>query len=305
MKGSARMVSTMTRATTRLTDLIERSTALDAVARPLTAAVSKLLPRGPVNDTLSGTTAGHPAHPVLVLAPLGTWLSTTALDLFGGRGSRDAALRLLGIGNLAALPAALSGVNDWMDTTGPEQRVGVVHGLANVGGLTLFTASWLARRRGEHRRGVLLSLSGLAVAGGAGWLGGHLAFARGVGVDTTAFQPWVGEWTDVGVEDKLEGGVPTLVHAHDVPIMLVRDRGVILALADRCTHRGAPLHEGTVEDGCVICPWHGSRFRLADGAVEQGPATRPQPRFEVRVSEGRIEVRQCGTAGSLRTNPIS
>ncbi len=305
MKEGVPMASTMARATTRLTDLIERSPALDAVAKPLAAGVSKLIPRGPINDILSGTVSGHPAHPALVLAPLGAWLSATALDLFGGRGSRDAAQRLLGIGNLAALPAALSGANDWMDTRGPEQRVGVVHGLANVGGLTLFTASWLARRRGDHRTGVVLSLFGMALATGSGWLGGHLAYARGVGVDTTAFQSSVKEWTEVSTEDQVHDNVPMLVRAHGVPIMLMRDRGVIVALADRCTHRGGPLHEGTVGDGCVTCPWHGSRFRLVDGAVDHGPATRPQPRFDVRVSDGRIEVRQGSMAGSLKTNPVS
>jgi nitrite reductase/ring-hydroxylating ferredoxin subunit len=58
-----------------------------------------------------------------------------------------------------------------------------------------------------------------------------------------------------------------------------------------CTHRGAPLADGKIEDGCVRCPWHGSRFDLADGAVVEGPATFPLAHFETKRSKGGIAVR--------------
>ena len=54
---------------------------------------------------------------------------------------------------------------------------------------------------------------------------------------------------------------------------------------------GGPLGEGTIAEDCVTCPWHGSIFRFADGAVVRGPARSPQPRYETRVSGDRIEVR--------------
>jgi nitrite reductase/ring-hydroxylating ferredoxin subunit len=41
----------------------------------------------------------------------------------------------------------------------------------------------------------------------------------------------------------------------------------------------------------VTCPWHGSRIRLEDGSVEQGPAAYPQPVLETRISGGMVEVR--------------
>jgi nitrite reductase/ring-hydroxylating ferredoxin subunit len=67
---------------------------------------------------------------------------------------------------------------------------------------------------------------------------------------------------------------------------------VVLAIAARCSHAGGPLEEGEVDDDlCVTCPWHGSHFRLADGSVVRGPASAPQPSFEVRSSDGNIEVR--------------
>ena len=58
-----------------------------------------------------------------------------------------------------------------------------------------------------------------------------------------------------------------------------------------CSLYGASLAEGEVaEDGCLVCPWHGSRFRLRDGSVAQGPATAPQLSYLVRTRGERVEV---------------
>ena len=67
---------------------------------------------------------------------------------------------------------------------------------------------------------------------------------------------------------------------------------------------GGPLSEGELKDGSVVCPWHGSRFCLADGSVLDGPATIPQPRYETRVRNGQIEVRAVG-AGKAPTGGSS
>ena len=56
-------------------------------------------------------------------------------------------------------------------------------------------------------------------------------------------------------------------------------------------HRGGSLADGELVGDCVQCPLHGSRFRLEDGSVEQGPAAYPQPALEARVRDGSIEVR--------------
>ena len=78
----------------------------------------------------------------------------------------------------------------------------------------------------------------------------------------------------------------------------------MVVLADRCTHRGAPLHEGELLAGCIVCPWHGSEFAL-DGSVVHGPATRPQAAYEVRVVDGQVLVRRADEPRTLRTNPVS
>ena len=66
----------------------------------------------------------------------------------------------------------------------------------------------------------------------------------------------------------------------------------IKALASVFSHLGGALEEGKVDGGCVTCPWHGSTFRHADGAVVRGQATAAQPSYETRVEEGRIQVRR-------------
>jgi nitrite reductase/ring-hydroxylating ferredoxin subunit len=78
----------------------------------------------------------------------------------------------------------------------------------------------------------------------------------------------------------------------DVPVLLVREAGgTIHALAERCSHLAGPLSEGSVADGCVTCPWHGSVFRLSDGWNVRGPATAPQPAFDAREVDGHVEIR--------------
>ncbi|MFN2519047.1 MAG: Rieske 2Fe-2S domain-containing protein [Jatrophihabitantaceae bacterium] len=285
----------------KLTERLERATILDKPSDALAALLGKVMPGGRVGDVASGTPIGHPLHPVLVTVPIGSWVAASYLDLTGGNGK--AAKRLVGLGNLAALPAVFTGANDWLTTSAAERRVGLAHAILNDTAFALYVASWLARRRGRRFKGAALALAGAGIVGTAGWLGGHLSYALGVGVDTTAFQHFPGEWTDVCAESDVRTDVPTGVEAAGVPVLLIREQGVVLALSDRCTHRGAPLHEGEVSDGCVTCPWHGSRFALVDGSVKAGPATRPQPVAEVRVLKGRVQVRRNDEPRELRTNP--
>jgi nitrite reductase/ring-hydroxylating ferredoxin subunit/uncharacterized membrane protein len=283
-----------------IVERIERSPALDQLAEPLSKVLRTLIPQGPVEDALSGTPAGHPMHPALVAVPIGAWSSSLAFDVVG---DGAAARRLIGIGCLAALPAAASGATDWLSTQGAERRVGLVHALLNYGALTAYGLSWLARGRGRRARGVALSLAGVGMVSASGWLGGHLAYSQGVGVDTTVFQQLPQDWTDAAAESELPAeGDLALAEAEGVPLLLTRRNGAVIALADRCTHRGGPLHEGQVRDGCVVCPWHDSAFSLDDGSVQGGPATRPQPQFDTRIENGRLQVRRRESR-SLRTNP--
>jgi nitrite reductase/ring-hydroxylating ferredoxin subunit/uncharacterized membrane protein len=265
---------------------------LDQVAEQLANAVERAAPAGsPVNEALSGTALGHPLHPPLTDVVIGAWTSAVALDWLGGKRGRRAADRLVALGVLSALPTAAAGLNDWATLYGPTQRLGLVHGTTNVVATGLFGTSWLARKAGRRFFAKLLALAGYGTVSVGGFLGGHLSFRRGVGVDHTAFVEAPEDWTAVADESSVREAEAMLVERAGVEILLVRQGGSLYALLDRCTHQGGPLHEGKVEDGCVICPWHSSRFRLSDGAALSGPTAHPEPAFQVRVREGKVEVR--------------
>lgn len=272
-----------------------RIAAIDPPAKKAGKAVRSALPAGAVKDAVSGTWLGHALHPLLTDAVIGPWTSVLILDAVGGEDSQRAAELLIGVGIAASVPTALTGASDWADTeVGDEsaRRVGALHAVLNTTALGLFTASLAARRSGRRGRGKALAAAGGAALAVSGHLGGHLSYSQGVGVEQTAFDPGPEEWTATIPAAELGEGDATCATAGRTPVLLVRRRGTVHAIHNRCSHRGGPLDEGDVSDGCVTCPWHGSRFRLSDGAVEQGPATGPQPAFDVRERDGRLEVRR-------------
>ena len=274
---------------------VGRVEALDSPAKTLGKAVRDAIPHGPVKDAVSGTWLGHALHPLLTDAVIGPWTSALILDAVGGAESEKAADLLIGVGIAASLPTALSGANDWADSEVADdsvRRVGAVHGVLNTTALGLFAASLAARRGGRRGRGKLLAAAGGAVLSVSGHLGGHLSYSQGVGVEQTAFDAGPEEWTPTIPAAELAEGDKACVVADGTPILLVRRDGRVEAIHNRCSHRGGPLDEGELEDGCVVCPLHGSRFRLSDGAVERGPAAGPQPPFDVRERDGRLEVRR-------------
>jgi nitrite reductase/ring-hydroxylating ferredoxin subunit/uncharacterized membrane protein len=283
-------VPAVTKLLHKAVETIEGATALDPISKPIAEFVHRLIEPRTVRNALSGTAIGHPVHPVLTDIPIGAWTMATALD-FSGAAFAPAADLLVGIGLAAALPTAATGWNDWSDTSGREQRVGLVHAGVNIAAVSLFAASLALRLTGHRAAGRRIGLAASTTLLAGGYLGGHLAFARGVSVNNTSFEKRPTKWQPVLADADL--GKRTLVKAQvgDASILLCRSGADIWALADRCTHDGAPLHEGKLDGDCVICPWHGSEFKLGDGTVVRGPATSPQPVYETRVHDGQVEVR--------------
>jgi nitrite reductase/ring-hydroxylating ferredoxin subunit len=269
---------------------LERLEALDKVARPLARTVGRAVRPRVVRNLLSGTDLGHPLHPMLTDLPIGAWVMSALLDAVGGP-AEGAADLLVTAGVVAAVPTAAAGLNDWSDTVGPEARVGLVHATVNTTALSLYLASAVARARGRRRGGKALGLAGLGVLLGGAYLGGHLSFGMGVDVNRTAWEQRPDQWTPVLADTELADGEHRKADAGGVPVLLYRTEGTVYALDSTCTHMGGPLEEGAISDGCVTCPWHGSTFRFADGSIVRGPASTPEPCYQTRIQDGRIEVR--------------
>ena len=179
-----------------------------------------------------------------------------------------------------------------MSATGQARRLGLVHAGLNVGSLFCFVGSLAARKAGNRGTGKMLAMAGAGVMGLSAYLGGHLSFRNGVGVDETVFEEGPTEWTQIMDESDLPEKTPVTATVDGVTIMLYRSEKTVRAIANRCTHRGGPLHEGECDGETVTCPWHGSIFRLADGSIARGPAVAPQPRFETRIEDGKVQVRR-------------
>jgi nitrite reductase/ring-hydroxylating ferredoxin subunit/uncharacterized membrane protein len=246
---------------------------------------------------------GAPLHPPLTDVPVGAWTTALLLDT-GAVLTRDkqlgaAADRALAVGTLAAVPTALTGLNDLRDLTGQSRRIATVHAVANVVGLSLTTASLAYRRTGRRGLARALSGAGYATSSVAAHLGGKLSFGLGIRVNRTMGEVVPKSFVAVLDEGELRGDELRQVDVEGVPVLLARTQaGEVCALANTCTHLGGPLAEGAREGDTVTCPWHGSRFDLRSGAVVEGPAVFEQPSLETRVRDGKIEIGFPGAEGA-------
>ena len=271
---------------------------LDSVGKPLSEAVRALFRNaGPAGQTtknaLHGVWLGHPLHPVLTDVPIGAWTTALAFDArevtTGDSAYGRAADFAVGVGLVAAVGAAVTGLNDWSETEGRSRRLGLLHGLLNLSATALVATSYALRRNGSRPAARTCAAAGYGVAVAAAYLGGNLVYRERIGV-THAAVAEPEQFTPVLESALLPENSMRKATIEDASFLVVRQKQQVCALAHPCAHLGGPLSEGTLKDGSVVCPWHGSEFALDDGHVLNGPATEPQPCFEVRERAGQIEV---------------
>jgi nitrite reductase/ring-hydroxylating ferredoxin subunit len=277
----------------RLLARLEAARSLDGVARRVRALAAGTVGRGRLGDLLHGVRFGHPLHPAVVQFPIGAWMSAALLDLLPG--TRHAATALLAAGTAGAVPAAVTGGADYATLSPEQRRVALVHAAANTAAVGLFTASVVARLRGHHGRGRALSFAGLGIAGASAYLGGHVAFGQGAGVNhsAAALQLLPGGWHRLGAADTIPDGQISTRVLGETPVVVYREHERFTVFVGRCAHQGGPLSAGTTVDvdgeRCLQCPWHGSAFRLTDGHAVGGPAGTDQVLLRTRIRDGQLE----------------
>jgi len=289
--------------------------ATDRISEGLQTAIKAIVgsnrkPPRLFKSLLNGAYLGHPLHPVLTDVPVTAWLITAIFDIiwlinpesasWAARGAQAAVL----IGFLGALGAVATGLTDWSDTYGHERRVGFLHGLLNSTATLLYLISLLLRYNvfsgtidfslsaAESVPAAIVGFVGLAFVLYAAYLGGDLVFAIGTGVNHTAFEPVVEEFERVAPLDEIPQNAIYKVVMAGVPVILIRMGTNVYAIGATCTHAGGPLNEGELQSDAVQCPWHGSRFNIKSGRVLTGPATVAEPRYDVRVRDGYVEVKR-------------
>jgi nitrite reductase/ring-hydroxylating ferredoxin subunit/uncharacterized membrane protein len=247
-----------------------------------------------LRDLLHGTWLGHPVHPMITDVPIGAFIVAFVLDLVGQPGGATWAI---GVGFVSMLAAALAGYADYIDLEGAGKRIGSLHSTAMLLAALLYLVS-LGARLGWwplFESGATLTADlGLLLVLVGGYLGGELVFDLGSQVDRHAWRGGGAKWQALDVESVPEGTL-TKAKAGAQTLVVVRRGEEIFALHDTCSHQGCSLSEGKlVDDGKRIqCKCHGSRFELADGSVNRGPAVYPQPKYDVRRADGKIEVKRA------------
>jgi nitrite reductase/ring-hydroxylating ferredoxin subunit/uncharacterized membrane protein len=250
---------------------------------------------------LHGTWLGHPLHPAITDVPIAAWLLAVIFDIiwlvspstnsWAARGAEVAVI----VGVVAALGAAATGMADWSDTYGSERTVGLYHGALNLLAIALYIVSAVLRlgvSTGESTPAAILGFIGIIAVIVAAYLGGDMVFGKGTGVNHTAWEQGGEGYEAVQPADDMPENALRRVVVAGVPVVLLKLGEKYYAISATCNHAGGPLDEGELQGDIVQCPWHGSRFKMRDGKPVTGPATFRQPRYDVRVRNGIIELKR-------------
>jgi len=251
-------------------------------------------PIRPIQNFLNGTWLGHPVHAAVTDVPIGALTVAIVADVIGQPLVADVSMV---IGVLGIVAAAVTGLADYTEVDGTARNRATVHGTVMVITLVVYLVSLLIRSGNPPDRVVPIGLGiiGYLLLLLGGEIGGDVVYLIGTHVNRHAWRGAGTKWIALdlgGLPDIPEGG-PTKLRAGINDLAVVREGDRILAVHAVCAHAGGPLPEGALVDGQIQCPWHGSRFRLADGYVTRGPAMYDVPAYEVRRAEsGGWEVRR-------------
>jgi nitrite reductase/ring-hydroxylating ferredoxin subunit/uncharacterized membrane protein len=244
-------------------------------------------PIRPVQNFLNGAWLGHPVHSVVTDVPIGALTVSIVADVIGQHVVADVSM-LLGV--LAMVAAAVTGLADYTEVDGTARNRATVHGTLMVVTLVLYTISLLVRAGNPPDRvvAIVVAFVGYLLLALAAAIGGDLVYLIGTHVNRHAWRGAGAKWIklELGELADIPEGGPTKLKAGINELAVVRDGDRILAVHAQCAHAGGPLAEGSLVGDAIECPWHGSRYRMADGHNVRGPAMYDQPAYDVRRAEG-------------------
>ena len=243
-------------------------------------------PIRPIQNFLNGSWLGHPIHAVVTDVAVGALTVSIVADLIGQPLVADVSM-LLGV--LAMVASAVTGAADYAEVDGNARYRATVHLTIMVVTLVLYAVSLLIRsgQPADRLVPIIIAIVAYLLLSLGAAIGGDLVYLIGTHVNRHAWRGASSKWVALdlgGLADIPEGG-PTKLKAGINELAVVRNGDRILAVHAQCAHAGGPLADGALVGDAVECPWHGSRFRLADGHIVRGPSMYDQPAYEVRRSE--------------------
>jgi uncharacterized membrane protein/nitrite reductase/ring-hydroxylating ferredoxin subunit len=266
-------------------------------------------------EVIEGKPLRSPLHPALVHLPIALFPLSFILDLVSWLSPRPelqlvrCAFIAIAVGIATAVVAAIIGLVDYTSIRDdhPAKKTATLHMVLNLVAVGLFSAG-LGLRYGSlnlESTGalpLLISVAALGLLGYSGYLGGTLVYDDGIGVgrhrrrtplpEKTIDLPGSGKMPVViGAVPLVAEGETARVDVAGTVVAVTRSKDQLCAFQEFqefCTHRYGPLSEGKIENGQVICPWHGSRFSTATGKVTQGPAKVDLRTFPIEEREGKV-----------------
>lgn len=94
----------------------------------------------------------------------------------------------------------------------------------------------------------------------------------------------------VAATSELPDGGQLRVQLDEHEILLCHQDGHYYAIAYYCSHEALPLEGGTINDGCITCPYHGAEFDIATGEAKAPPAWEAVSTYPVKVENNVIAV---------------
>jgi nitrite reductase/ring-hydroxylating ferredoxin subunit len=91
-----------------------------------------------------------------------------------------------------------------------------------------------------------------------------------------------------------ESELPTADTAKEFPcgekvVCVANVGGTITAMDNVCLHRGGPVGQGEIENGKVVCPWHGWQWDPKTGEATHNPSAKLAV-YPLKIENGDVMI---------------